>query len=109
VLSHDARTEVPLLRLALALPVAYVGALGSRRTLEERVELLREAGATAGELERLRSPIGLDLGAATPEETAVSILAEVIAVRSGRDARPLSATTGPIHATTDREAVIGVS
>ncbi|MDQ0576169.1 XdhC family protein [Agromyces albus] len=109
VLSHDARTEVPLLRLALSLPVAYVGALGSRRTHEERVELLREAGATAGELERLRSPIGLDLGAATPEETAVSILAEVIAVRSGRDARPLSATTGPIHATADREAVIGVS
>ncbi|RXZ68109.1 XdhC family protein, partial [Agromyces albus] len=109
VLSHDARTEVPLLRLALSLPVAYVGALGSRRTHAERVELLREAGATAGELERLRSPIGLDLGAATPEETAVSILAEVIAVRSGRDARPLSATTGPIHATADREAVVGVS
>ena len=109
VLSHDARTEVPLLRLALSLPVAYVGALGSRRTHAERLALLREAGASEGELERLRSPIGLDLGAATPEETAVSILAEVIAVRSGRDARPLSATTGPIHATADREAVIGVS
>lgn len=107
VLSHDARTDVPLLRLALSLPVAYVGALGSRRTHGERVELLREAGATAAELERLRSPIGLDLGAATPEETAVSILAEVIAVRSGRDARPLSATTGPIHSTADREAVVG--
>ncbi|MBT2498132.1 XdhC family protein [Agromyces sp. ISL-38] len=109
VLSHDARTEVPLLRLALSLPVAYVGALGSRRTHEERVELLRAAGATAAELARLRSPIGLDLGAVTPEETAVSILAEVIAVRSGRDARPLSATIGPIHATADREAVVGVS
>ncbi|WP_395245976.1 XdhC family protein [Agromyces sp. MMS24-K17] len=98
VLGHDAKTDIPLLALALSLPVAYVGALGSRRTHEERVRMLRAAGVTDAELERLRSPIGLDLGAATPAETAVSILAEVIAVRSGRDARPLSRTDGPIHA-----------
>lgn len=98
VLGHDAETDVPLLALALSLPVAYVGALGSRRTHEERVRMLRAAGVTDAELERLRSPIGLDLGAATPAETAVSILAEVISVRSGRDARPLSRTHGPIHA-----------
>jgi xanthine dehydrogenase accessory factor len=111
VLSHDARTDVPLLALALSLPVAYVGALGSRRTHDERVRMLLEAGVDTGELTRLHSPIGLDLGAATPEETAVSILAEVIAVRSGRDARPLGETTGPIHAGpihagAEREAVI---
>lgn len=104
VLSHDVKTDIPLLALALSLPVAYVGALGSRRTHDERVRLLRESGVGQEELGRLRSPIGLDLGAATPEETAVSILAEVIAVRSGRDARPLSATSGPIHAVVDRVA-----
>jgi xanthine dehydrogenase accessory factor len=98
VLGHDAKTDIPLLALALSLPVAYVGALGSRRTHDERVRMLRDAGVDDGALARLRSPIGLDLGAATPAETAVSILAEVIAVRSRRDGRPLSETDGPIHA-----------
>ena len=97
VLGHDAKTDIPLLALALSLPVAYVGALGSRRTHDERVRMLRDAGVDDDALTRLRSPIGLDLGAATPAETAVSILAEVIAVRAGRDARPLSETDGPIH------------
>ncbi len=109
VLSHDARTDVPLLGLALSLPVAYVGALGSRRTHEERTRMLRDAGVGEGELARLHSPIGLDLGAATPEETAVSILAEVIAARSGRDARPLGETSGPIHAGADRGAAPAAS
>ncbi|KRE20974.1 XdhC family protein [Agromyces sp. Soil535] len=104
VLGHDAKTDVPLLALALSLPVAYVGALGSRRTHEERIRMLRDAGVGDGGLSRLHSPIGLDLGAATPEETAVSILAEVIAARTGRDARPLGETSGPIHAGADREA-----
>lgn len=98
VLGHDARSDIPFLAATLALPVAYVGALGSRRTHDERLRMLREAGVGDAELARLHSPIGLDLGAATPEETAVAILAEMIASRSGRDARPLSATTGPIHA-----------
>ena len=98
VLGHDAKTDIPLLALALSLPVAFVGALGSRRTHDERVRMLRAAGVDDAALARLRSPIGLDLGAATPAETAVSILAEVIAVRSRRDGRPLSATDGPIHA-----------
>ncbi len=104
VLGHDARSDVPFLAAALALPVAYVGALGSRRTHEERLRMLREAGLGDAELARLHSPIGLDLGAATPEETAVSILAEVIASRSGRDGRPLGETSGPIHARTERVA-----
>jgi xanthine dehydrogenase accessory factor len=104
VLGHDARSDIPVLAAALDLPVAYVGALGSRRTHEERIRMLRQAGVGDTALARLHSPIGLDLGAATPEETAVSILAEVIASRSGRDARPLGETSGPIHAGADRVA-----
>lgn len=98
VLGHDARSDIPFLAAALALPVAYVGALGSRRTHEERLGMLRDLGVGDADLARLHSPIGLDLGAATPEETAVSILAEVIAARSGREARPLGETSGRIHA-----------
>ncbi|PRY10249.1 XdhC family protein [Kineococcus rhizosphaerae] len=97
VLTHDAKFDVPLLEVALRGPAAYVGAMGSRRTHEDRLRALREAGVTDGELSRLRSPIGLDLGARTPEETAVSILAEVVAVRRGGSGRPLRATTGSIH------------
>ncbi|WP_448002456.1 XdhC family protein [Agromyces bauzanensis] len=109
VLGHDARSDIPLLAAALALPIAYVGALGSRRTHEERVRMLRAAGVGDAELTRLHSPIGLDLGAATPEETAVSILAEVIAARSGRDARPLGETSGPIHARADHLTASGAA
>ncbi|NED92622.1 XdhC/CoxF family protein, partial [Streptomyces sp. SID11233] len=76
VLTHDARFDVPLLARALRLPVAYVGAMGSRRTHEDRLRRLRAEGLTEPELARLRSPIGLDLGARTPEETALSIVAE---------------------------------
>ncbi|WP_394552821.1 XdhC family protein [Agromyces sp. MMS24-JH15] len=102
VLGHDAKTDIPLLAVALALPVGYVGALGSRRTHAERVRMLRAAGVPDADLARLRSPIGLDLGAVTPAETAISILAEVIAVREGRDARPLRESDGPIHARRSR-------
>ncbi len=97
VLTHDARFDIPLLRLALGLPVAYVGAMGSRRTHDERLRLLREEGVTGDQLARLRSPIGLDLGARTPEETAVSITAEIIAQANQGTGRPLSRITGPIH------------
>jgi xanthine dehydrogenase accessory factor len=97
VLTHEARFDVPLLRRALRLPLAYVGAMGSRRTHEDRLRRLREAGATETELSRLRSPIGLDLGARTPEETAVSIAAELIAVRRGGTGVPLTGADIPIH------------
>ena len=98
VLTHDPKFDVPLLEVALRLPeIAYVGAMGSRRTHDDRMARLREAGLTDGELDRLHSPIGLDLGARTPEETAVSIAAEIIACRWGGEGRPLTETGGRIH------------
>ncbi|MFC7220835.1 XdhC family protein [Streptomyces polyrhachis] len=97
VLTHDAKFDVPLLELALRLPVAYVGALGSRRTHEDRGRRLRERGVTDAELARLRSPIGLDLGARTPQEVAVSIAAELVAARHGGTGAPLTGAVGPIH------------
>ncbi|MEW1692151.1 XdhC/CoxI family protein [Streptomyces sp. NPDC091265] len=97
VLTHDAKFDVPLLETALRLPAAYVGAMGSRRTHEDRDRRLREVGLTEGELSRLRSPIGLDLGARTPEETALSIAAEIVAVRRGGSGAPLTGSRTPIH------------
>lgn len=97
VLTHDTKFDIPLLRLALDLPVGYVGAMGSRRTHGERVRLLHEAGVTEAQMARLCSPIGLDLGARTPEETAVSITAEIIADTNRASGLPLSQLTGPIH------------
>ncbi|WP_030169547.1 XdhC/CoxI family protein [Microbispora sp. NRRL B-24597] len=98
VLTHDPKFDVPLLEVALRIPdVGYIGAMGSRRTHDDRVERLRAAGLTDDELSRLASPIGLDLGARTPEETAVSIAAEIIARRWGGAGRPLSQTDGRIH------------
>ncbi|MGW1986750.1 XdhC family protein [Streptomyces collinus] len=97
VLTHDAKFDVPLLRTALAMPVAFVGAMGSRRTHEERDRRLREEGVTERQLGRLRSPIGLDLGARTPEETALSITAEIVAARRGGTGVPLTGATTPIH------------
>ncbi|MFF4411796.1 XdhC family protein [Streptosporangium sp. NPDC001559] len=98
VLTHDPRFDVPLLEVALRTPAGYVGAMGSRRTHEDRLARLREAGLGEEELGRLRSPIGLDLGARTPEETAVSIAAELIQLRWGGSGRPLSDGSGRIHA-----------
>ncbi|QUB98166.1 XdhC family protein [Cellulosimicrobium cellulans] len=99
VLTHDAKFDVPLLRLALDLPLAYVGAMGSRRSHAQRVAALRAEGVGVAALARLRSPIGLDLGAVTPEEVAVSITAELVATRHGRSAVvPLSSSSGPLHA-----------
>ncbi|MFF8632999.1 XdhC family protein [Streptomyces pilosus] len=97
VLTHDAKFDVPLLQLALRLPVAYVGAMGSRRTHLDRGARLREAGVTERELARLRSPLGLDLGARTPEETALSIAAEIVADRRGGSGIPLTGAHTPIH------------
>ena len=98
VLTHDPKFDVPLLEVALRLTdVAYIGAMGSRRTHDEREKRLREAGLTDAELARLSSPIGLDLGARTPEETAISIAAEIIATHWGGAGRRLSALHGPIH------------
>lgn len=99
VLTHDPTVDAPVLTRALEADVAYVGAMGSRRSDRDRRAALREAGVTEQALDRLHSPIGLDLGAVTPAEVAVSILAEILAVREGRDpVVPLSATERPLHA-----------
>jgi xanthine dehydrogenase accessory factor len=97
VLTHDPKFDVPLLEVALRVPAAYIGAMGSRRTHEDRLERLRQVGMTEAELARLRSPIGLDLGARTPEETAIAIAAELIQLRWGGSGRPLTDTSGRIH------------
>ena len=97
VLTHDAKFDVPAVTAALATDVGYIGVMGSRRTHDDRTARLREAGVDPAGLERLRSPIGLDIGARTPEETAISIVAEIIGQRTGRDARALSDADGPIH------------
>ncbi|WP_328383424.1 XdhC family protein [Streptomyces sp. NBC_00400] len=102
VLTHDAKFDVPLLERALKLPVAYVGAMGSRRTHLDRLQRLRDTGLTELELNRLRSPIGLDLGARTPEETALSIAAEIVANRRGGTGVPLTGAHTPIHHDTAR-------
>ena len=98
VLTHDPKFDVPLLEVALRTDAGYIGAMGSRRTHDDRLARLREAGLTETELGRLRSPIGLDLGARTPEETAVSIAAELVQLRWGGSGRPLTDTSGRIHA-----------
>ncbi|WP_375426485.1 XdhC family protein [uncultured Friedmanniella sp.] len=97
VLTHDPKFDVPLLEVALRLPVGYVGAMGSRRNHEDRLQRLREVGLTDAELTRLASPIGLDLGARTPEETAVSIAAEIVRRHWGGGGQPLSELDGRIH------------
>ncbi|GAB2720690.1 XdhC family protein [Kitasatospora kifunensis] len=97
VLTHDAKFDIPLLERALRLPVGFVGAMGSRKTHLDRNAKLREAGLSEAEIARLRSPIGLDLGARTPEETAVAVAAEIVASRRGGGCLPLSAGAGPIH------------
>lgn len=99
VLTHDQKFDVPLLEEALRRPAAYIGAMGSRRTHHDRMERLVEAGLSEAELSRLRSPVGLDLGARTPEEVAVSVAAEIVALRWGGTGAPLTATAGAIHAT----------
>jgi len=96
-LTHDPRFDIPVLAHALRSGARYVGAMGSRRTGERRKVELRELGLAEAELQRLHSPIGLDLGACTPDEVAIAIAAEMLAVRAGREARPLADKQGPVH------------
>ncbi len=98
VLTHDPKFDVPALQAAVRTPAAYIGAMGSRRTHQDRVERLKEAGLTADDIARIHSPIGLDLGARTPEETAISIAAEIVRERWGGSGQALAGTDGPIHA-----------
>ena len=98
VLTHDAKLDVPAITAALATRVGYLGVMGNRRTHNERVVRLREAGVDDEGLARLMAPIGLDIGSRTPEETALSICAEIIALRTGHDAPSLRDRGGPIHA-----------
>jgi xanthine dehydrogenase accessory factor len=97
VLTHDHKFDVPAILAALDTDVGYLGAMGSRRTHADRVTRLEEAGVDPGALKRLLAPIGLDIGSRTPEETAVAICAEIIALRTGRDAPSLRDSDGPIH------------
>lgn len=97
VLTHDPKFDVPAIMAALETQVGYLGAMGSRRTHAQRVERLVEAGVDQAALRRVMGPIGLDIGARTPEETAVSICAEIIALRTGRVAPSLRDRGGPIH------------
>jgi xanthine dehydrogenase accessory factor len=104
VLTHDPKFDVPVLEVALRLPqVAYVGAMGSRRTHDDRLRRLREAGLDEAELARLSSPIGLDLGSRTPEETAVSIAAEMVQLQWGGSGQRLGDVDGPLHHGVDRD------
>lgn len=97
VLTHDAKFDVPAILAALRTPARYIGVMGSRRTHTDRLERLRAAGADAGDLARLRSPIGLDLGARSPQETAISIAAEIVMTEHSTTGRPLRDIDGPIH------------
>lgn len=97
VLTHDPKFDVPVLIEALKTPAAYIGAMGSRRTHDDRVSRLREAGANDADISRIKSPIGLDLGARTPEETAISIAAEIVKSHWGGTGQNLALTQGAIH------------
>jgi xanthine dehydrogenase accessory factor len=98
VLAHEDRIDLPALRLALASDAFFVGAIGSRKTQARRRDALLELGLDEGAIERIHGPVGLDVGAESPAETAVAILAEILAVRAGRDGGPLRERTDRIHA-----------
>lgn len=97
ILTHDTKFDIPLLQVALRTDAGYIGAMGSRRTHANRIEELRRAGVTDDGLARISAPIGLDIGARTPEETAISIAAEIIALREGRSGGRLSEGSLPVH------------
>ena len=97
VLTHDVKFDIPLLRVALRTPATYIGVMGSRRTHANRIAALTEAGVSRADLHRISAPIGLDIGARTPEETAISIAAEIIALRENRGGGRLSEGTLPVH------------
>jgi xanthine dehydrogenase accessory factor len=98
VLTHDDKFDIPAIKGALESDALYIGALGSRRNQVRRRELLLEAGVSEEELERVSGPCGLDIGAGTPGETALSIMAEILSVRAGRGGGPLRDARGRIHA-----------
>jgi xanthine dehydrogenase accessory factor len=98
VLTHEDRFDIPALKGALATDAPYIGALGSRQNQERRRERLLAEGVHEGQLERISGPSGLDIGASTPAETAISILAEILSVRAGRDGGRLKVASGRIHA-----------
>ena len=98
VLTHDPKFDVPVLKAALETEAGYIGAMGSRRTHDNRTARLKEEGVSEGQLGRISSPVGLDIGSRTPEETAVAIAAEVIAFRTGHAGGRLAERSGPIHA-----------
>lgn len=104
VLTHDERLDVPALAAALRMPVGFVGAMGARSTVVRRAQLLRERGLSEGELALLHSPLGLDLGGSSPDETAISVLAEIVASRHGGSAHALRDLDGPLHRGTPRAA-----
>jgi xanthine dehydrogenase accessory factor len=97
ILSHDPKFDEPAILGALKTPARYIGAVGSRKTSRERVERLREGGVSEEQIARIHGPIGLDIGGGTPEEMAISILAEMISVAHGRGGKSLSAIDGAIH------------
>lgn len=97
VLTHDVKFDIPLLQVALRTPAGYIGAMGSRRTHANRIEALRAAGTAESALRRICAPVGLDIGARTPEETAISIVAEIVALREGRAGGRLSEGNLPVH------------
>ena len=101
VLTHDAKFDVPAITAALNTNVGYIGVMGSRKTHDNRSNRLREAGVSDEDFKRIMSPIGSDIGARTPEETAISICAEIIALRTGREANSLKQGSGPIHKPND--------
>src|SRR5215211_2461754 len=103
VLTHDPKFDVPVLVEALKTEAGYIGAMGSRRTHDNRTARLKEEGVSDEDLARISSPVGLDIGARTPEETAVAIAAEIIAQRTGHSGGRLSERSGPIHAAGPRE------
>jgi xanthine dehydrogenase accessory factor len=109
VLTHDPKFDVPVLKAALATEAGYIGAMGSRRTHNDRTARLLEEGVSKEDLERVSSPIGLDIGARTPEETAVAIAAEIIALNTGHPGGRLSERGGPIHFARPEEAARGSS
>jgi len=98
VLTHDPKFDVPVLVEALKTGAGYIGAMGSRRTHNNRTARLKEEGITDEQLSRISSPVGLDIGARTPEETAIAIAAEIIALHMGHSGGRLSERSGPIHA-----------
>jgi xanthine dehydrogenase accessory factor len=97
VFTHDSKFDEPALMAALDSGAGYIGALGSRRTHSDREERLRAAGVSDADLQRIASPCGLDIGARTPSETAIAVLAEVLALRAGRAGGRLTQASGPIH------------